>query len=207
LDSRGSQERISSGVRRESSSVAVRHSRGFPYQRESLLFYGVSEYSTGEGAVALLQPPLLSGLLQQCIQGFQEGLGQVTSSHNLNPLNRMLVKNRFTMETPSTITAALCQGDWTVSIVLTDAYLHVPMHPSGTYSRLTSSHLILVTSHCERFLRSPVTSFWFLCLGRLTSRSRSGWSLVPRVIVGHRLDRSYSEVCLLPSGSFSVTDQ
>jgi hypothetical protein len=38
LGSRGSQEEISSGVRREFSSVPVHHSRGFLYQRESLLF-------------------------------------------------------------------------------------------------------------------------------------------------------------------------
>jgi hypothetical protein len=34
------------------------------------------------------------------------------------------------METPRSITNALRQGDWTVSIDLTDAYLHIPMHAS-----------------------------------------------------------------------------
>jgi hypothetical protein len=47
---------------------------------------------------------------------------------NLKPLNKMLVKYPFKMETTRTITAALHQGDWTVSVDLTDAYLHVPIH-------------------------------------------------------------------------------
>jgi hypothetical protein len=35
------------------------------------------------------------------------------------------------METPTSITQALQQGDWTISVDLTDAYLHIPMHPSA----------------------------------------------------------------------------
>jgi hypothetical protein len=57
---------------------------------------------------------------------------------NLKPLNKMLVKYPFKMETTRSITAALQQGDWTISVDLTDAYFHVPIHKdSQKYLRFT----------------------------------------------------------------------
>jgi hypothetical protein len=57
---------------------------------------------------------------------------------NLKLLNKILVKCPFKMETTRSITAALQQGDWTVSVDLTDAYFHVPMHrDSQKYLRFT----------------------------------------------------------------------
>jgi hypothetical protein len=50
---------------------------------------------------------------------------------NLSTLNKLLVKTRFKMETPATITDALHPGDWTISVDLTDSYLHIRMHPGA----------------------------------------------------------------------------
>jgi hypothetical protein len=48
---------------------------------------------------------------------------------NLRPLNAYLIVKRFRMETSRTVTAALHQGDWVVSLDLKDAYFHIPIHP------------------------------------------------------------------------------
>ena len=48
---------------------------------------------------------------------------------NLSDLNRYLRVRTFKMETQETIRASLRQGEWVTSIDLTDAYLHVPIHP------------------------------------------------------------------------------
>jgi hypothetical protein len=91
-----------------------------------------------KGAVALLQPPYSPGFYSNVFTVSKKDSDKLRLVINLSPLNRLLEKNRFKMETPSTITAALRQGDWTVSIDLTDAYLHVPMHPSAwKYLRFT----------------------------------------------------------------------
>ena len=48
---------------------------------------------------------------------------------DLSSLNGFLRVETFKMETPETIRASLHQGEWVTSIDLTDAYLHVPIHP------------------------------------------------------------------------------
>ena len=50
---------------------------------------------------------------------------------DLKALNRHLVKKPFKMETAQSIRKSLCQGMWTYSIDLKDAYFHVPIHPSS----------------------------------------------------------------------------
>jgi hypothetical protein len=49
---------------------------------------------------------------------------------NLKPLNQYIQYKKFRMETAASIFNYLRQGDWLVSIDLTDAYLHVPIRPS-----------------------------------------------------------------------------
>jgi hypothetical protein len=48
---------------------------------------------------------------------------------NLKPLNRYVQYQKFKMETPASIQRYLRQGHWMASVDLTDAYLHVPIHP------------------------------------------------------------------------------
>ena len=55
---------------------------------------------------------------------------------DLSRLNTFLFVERFKMETPESIRASLIPGVWVSSIDLSDAYLHIPIHPnSRKYSR------------------------------------------------------------------------
>ena len=47
---------------------------------------------------------------------------------DLSLLNRYIKKQSFKMETVKSVRQAMRLDDWAVSIDLTDAYLHVPMH-------------------------------------------------------------------------------
>ena len=48
---------------------------------------------------------------------------------DLSRLNTFLLVERFKMETPESIRASLIPGEWVSSIDLSDAYLHIPIHP------------------------------------------------------------------------------
>ena len=50
---------------------------------------------------------------------------------DLNRFNTFLLVERFKMETPKFIRAALIPGEWVLSIDLSDAYLHIPIHPNS----------------------------------------------------------------------------
>ena len=50
---------------------------------------------------------------------------------DLNRLNTFLLVERFKMETPESIRASLIPGEWVLSIDLSDAYLHIPIHPNS----------------------------------------------------------------------------
>ena len=50
---------------------------------------------------------------------------------DLSRLNTFLLVERFKMETPESIRASLIPGEWVSSIDLTDAYLHIPIHPNS----------------------------------------------------------------------------
>ena len=50
---------------------------------------------------------------------------------DLSTLNTFLVIPKFKMETPESIRASLRTGEWVTSIDLTDAYLHMPIHPQS----------------------------------------------------------------------------
>ena len=50
---------------------------------------------------------------------------------DLSRLNTFLLVERFKMETPESIRASLVPGEWVSSIDLSDAYLHIPIHPNS----------------------------------------------------------------------------
>ena len=50
---------------------------------------------------------------------------------DLSSLNQYLTVSKFKMETPESIRASLRQGEWVTSIDLSDAYLHLPIHPQS----------------------------------------------------------------------------
>ncbi|XP_053114316.1 uncharacterized protein LOC128328210 [Hemicordylus capensis] len=60
---------------------------------------------------------------------------------DLKRLNRFVRKRTFHMETLKSIKRAVHQGDWLFSIDLSEAYLHVPVHPRcRRYLRFAYSH-------------------------------------------------------------------
>ena len=50
---------------------------------------------------------------------------------DLSCLNQFLAISMFKMETPESIRASLRKNEWVTSIDLTDAYLHIPIHPQS----------------------------------------------------------------------------
>ena len=50
---------------------------------------------------------------------------------DLSRLNTFLLVERFKMETPESIRTSLIPGEWVSSIELSDAYLHIPIHPNS----------------------------------------------------------------------------
>ena len=54
---------------------------------------------------------------------------EVEASIDLNRLNTFLHVEKFKMETQESIRTSLILGEWVSSIDLSDAYLHIPIHP------------------------------------------------------------------------------
>ena len=50
---------------------------------------------------------------------------------DLSRLNTFLHVEKFKMETPESIRTSLVSGEWVSSIDLSDAYLHIPIHPNS----------------------------------------------------------------------------
>ena len=50
---------------------------------------------------------------------------------DLSRLNTFLHVEKFKMETPESIRTSLISGEWVSSIDLSDAYLHIPIHPNS----------------------------------------------------------------------------
>ena len=49
---------------------------------------------------------------------------------DLSRLNTFLHMEKFKIETPESIRTSLIPGEWVSSIDLSDAYLHIPIHPN-----------------------------------------------------------------------------
>ena len=70
--------------------------------------------------------------------GFDSRLFLVPKPHqrwwpviDLSRLNTILHVQKFKMETPESIRTSLIPGEWVSSIDLSDAYLHIPIHPNS----------------------------------------------------------------------------
>ena len=50
---------------------------------------------------------------------------------DLSRLNTLLHVEKFKMETPDSVRTSLIPGEWISSTDLTDAYLHIPIHPNS----------------------------------------------------------------------------
>ena len=50
---------------------------------------------------------------------------------DVSRLNTFLLVEKFKMETPKSIRTSLILGEWVSSIDLSDAYLHIPIHPNS----------------------------------------------------------------------------
>ena len=50
---------------------------------------------------------------------------------DLSRLNTFLDVEKFKMETPEPIRTCLVPGEWVSSINMSDAYLHIPIHPNS----------------------------------------------------------------------------
>ena len=50
---------------------------------------------------------------------------------DLSKLNAFLLVERLKMETPESIRASLIPGEWVSLLDLSDAYLHIPIHPNS----------------------------------------------------------------------------
>ena len=75
---------------------------------------------------------------------------------DLSILNSHLNEPTFKMETPESIRKSIQKGEWVISIDLTDAYFHVPIHPqSQKYLRFQT--------------RKGVFQFWALPFGVVTA--------------------------------------
>ena len=83
---------------------------------------------------------------------------------DLSRFNTSLLVERFKMEIPESIRASLVPGEWVSTIDLSDAYLHIPIHPnSRKYLRF-----------CHR---SQVFQFTFLPFGLATApQGESGFT-------------------------------
>ena len=66
-------------------------------------------------------------ILQSVVLGTQEDRRSVTCNRPVHS-NRHMVDPHFKMETQGSVRSAIRSQEWTVSIDIRDAYLHVPMH-------------------------------------------------------------------------------
>ena len=53
------------------------------------------------------------------------------ASHRSKQAQHFLHVEKFKMETPESIRTSLIPGEWVSSIDLSDAYLHIPIHPNS----------------------------------------------------------------------------
>ena len=109
-------------------------------------FYGIKETTCSGQDVPIYQNAISNLLEKQVIEpvliqnkntGFYSTLfiipkknGKLRPVTNLRPLNKYLLKKHFKMDTLQKVINLVKKGDWAISIDLTDAYLHIPVHVS-----------------------------------------------------------------------------
>ena len=72
----------------------------------------------------------ISRVLQSPVPSTQAS-PKVEASHRLKQAQHFLHVVKFKMETPESIRTSLVPGEWVSSIDLSDAYLHIPIHPNS----------------------------------------------------------------------------
>ena len=104
------------------SSVPIRMSQSSsPFLREEI------ENLINKGAVERVQNPETPGFYSWILLVPKKN-GKLRLIIDLSLLNRYIKKQSFKMETVKPVRQAMRLNDWAVSIDLTDAYLHVPIH-------------------------------------------------------------------------------
>ena len=104
------------------SSVPIRMSQSSsPFIREEI------ENLLNKRAVERVQNPGTPGFYSRIFLVPKKN-GKLCLIIDLSLLNRYIKKQSFKMETVKSVRQAMRLNDWAVSIDLTDAYLHVPIH-------------------------------------------------------------------------------
>ena len=81
-----------------------------------------------KGAIAVVDDPSTPGFYCSVFT-VPKKTGDFRLIINLRPLNKHLVVDKFQMDSLKHVRQALGRHDWTVSVDLKDAYLHIPIHP------------------------------------------------------------------------------
>ena len=72
----------------------------------------------------------ISQVLQSPVPSTQAS-PKVEASHRPKQAQHFSTRRKFKMETPESIRSSLIPGEWVSSIDLSDAYLHIPIHPNS----------------------------------------------------------------------------
>ena len=126
----------------------IRHGYTLEFQNSTPMFQGIKRTILSNAKQKeILRREFLTLLEKEAIvevpkrsqnQGFYSTLFMVPKKNseklrpviNLKPFNQFLVKKTFKMDHLKVIIKVMQQGDWTVSIDLTDAYMHIPIRQS-----------------------------------------------------------------------------
>ena len=115
-----------------------------PLSREPIFFQQSQRRELEEEVTSLLQKGAVEEI-QPETPGFYSRIflvpkknGKLRLIIDLSTLNKYVFAQSFRMETQRKVRNAIRQNDWAFSLDLTDAYLHVPIHPrSRKYLRFT----------------------------------------------------------------------
>ena len=115
-----------------------------PLSREPIFFQQSQRRELEEEVTSLLQKGAVEEI-QPETPGFYSRIflvpkknGKLRLIIDLSTLNKYVFVQSFRMETQRKVRNAIRQNDWAFSLDLTDAYLHVPIHPrSRKYLRFT----------------------------------------------------------------------
>ena len=103
-----------------------------------------------EEIVGLLKKRAVERVQNPGTPGFYSRIFRAKKERKVTPSNRSLLnqyinKQPFSMETVRSVRQSIMVNDWAVSIDLTDAYLHVPIHSTARkYLRFVYSSGLLV---------------------------------------------------------------
>ena len=127
---------------------------GFRIPFNSTLLLSTVPISLSQSSSPLLREKITELLQKRAVERVQDpGTSGFYSRLFLDPkkngklclslLNQYIKKQQFKMETVKSVRQSILVNDWAVSIDLTDAYLHVPIHPrSRKYPRFISENQV-----------------------------------------------------------------